>query len=138
MQDLKVKSEKTVFVDVTRDYSFVNSHLNFSPMQSIKCEKFNATKLCYLLYLDGPSGIVSPFHDIPLYVNTEKTIMNMVVEVPRWTNAKMEVSRLFVCPCVCPCACPSVRVPVYVSFCAPVHVSVCLSPCLSVCLCSYQ
>jgi inorganic pyrophosphatase len=45
--------------------------------------------------------IVSPFHDIPL-VNEEysassgnKTdlVYNMVVEVPRWTNAKMEINK---------------------------------------------
>jgi hypothetical protein len=35
---------------------------------------------------------VSPFHDIPLFANAEKTILNMVVEIPRWTNAKLEVS----------------------------------------------
>lgn len=36
-------------------------------------------------------NIVSPLHDIPLYANDAKTVYNMVVEVPRWTNAKMEV-----------------------------------------------
>lgn len=35
---------------------------------------------------------VSPLHDIPLYANDAKTVYNMVVEVPRWTNAKMEIS----------------------------------------------
>uniref|UniRef100_A0A8D0L0R6 inorganic diphosphatase n=1 Tax=Sphenodon punctatus TaxID=8508 RepID=A0A8D0L0R6_SPHPU len=30
---------------------------------------------------------ISPFHDIPLFV-----VFNMVVEVPRWTNAKMEIA----------------------------------------------
>lgn len=30
-------------------------------------------------------------HDIPLYANAEQTTFNMVVEIPRWTNAKMEV-----------------------------------------------
>lgn len=34
---------------------------------------------------------VSPFHDIPLFANEEKTIFNMIVEIPRWTNAKLEV-----------------------------------------------
>jgi len=41
--------------------------------------------------------IVSPFHDIPLvneqYGNENETIYNMVVEVPRWTNAKMEINK---------------------------------------------
>lgn len=35
---------------------------------------------------------ISPFHDIPLYANDQHTVLNMVVEIPRWTNAKMEVS----------------------------------------------
>ena len=34
----------------------------------------------------------SPFHDIPAYADTENKIYNMVVEVPRWTNAKMEIA----------------------------------------------
>jgi len=46
-------------------------------------------------------SIVSPFHDIPL-VNEQYTalnaaqgnvVYNMVVEVPRWTNAKMEINK---------------------------------------------
>lgn len=37
---------------------------------------------------------ISPFHDIPLFANAEKTIFNMVVEIPRWTNAKLEVRHL--------------------------------------------
>jgi nucleosome-remodeling factor subunit len=35
---------------------------------------------------------VSPMHDIPLYHDEPKEIFNMVVEVPRWTNAKMEIN----------------------------------------------
>ena len=37
---------------------------------------------------------VSPFHDIPLWVDREKGIVNMVSEIPRGTNAKMEISRV--------------------------------------------
>lgn len=42
--------------------------------------------------------IVSPFHDIPLVSeqyksNGQDIIYNMVVEVPRWTNAKMEINK---------------------------------------------
>ncbi|EDW61563.2 inorganic pyrophosphatase [Drosophila virilis] len=47
----------------------------------------------YSLYFKNNCGnVISPMHDIPLYANEEKTIYNMVVEVPRWTNAKMEIS----------------------------------------------
>jgi len=36
---------------------------------------------------------VSPFHDIPLWVDKSKHIANMVVEIPRGEHAKLEVSR---------------------------------------------
>ncbi|KAJ3054847.1 Inorganic pyrophosphatase [Rhizophlyctis rosea] len=46
------------------------------------------------VYIEDKNGkVVSPFHDIPLYANEEKTILNMVVEIPRWSNAKLEVSK---------------------------------------------
>lgn len=48
--------------------------------------------IMYCVSLGNESGPISPFHDIPLAANNEKTTFNMVVEVPRWTNAKMEVS----------------------------------------------
>jgi len=44
------------------------------------------------VYIENDGVPVSPFHDIPLYANSQQTILNMIVEVPRWTNAKMEVS----------------------------------------------
>jgi inorganic pyrophosphatase len=43
------------------------------------------------IFIEQNGKPVSPFHDIPLYANPEQTILNMIVEVPRWTNAKMEV-----------------------------------------------
>ncbi|KAB0346913.1 hypothetical protein FD754_011770, partial [Muntiacus muntjak] len=33
---------------------------------------------------------ISPFHDIPIYA--DKEVFHMVVEVPRWSNAKMEIA----------------------------------------------
>ncbi|KAK5790466.1 hypothetical protein VI817_007753 [Penicillium citrinum] len=49
--------------------------------------------LDHRVYIEKDGQIVSPFHDIPLYANAEKTILNMVVEIPRWTNAKQEISK---------------------------------------------
>ncbi|KAM4051444.1 inorganic pyrophosphatase 2, mitochondrial [Anomaloglossus baeobatrachus] len=62
----------------------------------------------YRLYFKNEDGkFISPFHDIPLCPRAEeahdvpakksksncaKNIFNMVVEVPRWTNAKMEIA----------------------------------------------
>jgi inorganic pyrophosphatase len=46
----------------------------------------------YRCYIEKDGTPVSPFHDIPLYANEQQTILNMIVEIPRWTNAKLEVS----------------------------------------------
>jgi len=45
----------------------------------------------YRIYIEKDGVVVSPFHDIPLYANEQQTVLNMIVEIPRWTNAKMEV-----------------------------------------------
>eukprot|EP00124_Ichthyophonus_hoferi_P003481 Ihof_evm6s303 gene=Ihof_evmTU6s303 len=44
-----------------------------------------------IFFQDKAGQAVSPWHDIPLYANEEKTILNAVIEIPRWTNAKMEI-----------------------------------------------
>ncbi|XP_050343957.1 inorganic pyrophosphatase [Nymphalis io] len=46
----------------------------------------------YRVYFKDESGPISPLHDIPLWADRAKRIANMVVEVPRWSNAKMEIS----------------------------------------------
>lgn len=43
-------------------------------------------------FLEKDGLPVSSFHDIPLYANEQQTVLNMIVEIPRWTNAKLEVS----------------------------------------------
>lgn len=43
------------------------------------------------VYFEKDGVPVSPFHDLPLYANEQQGILNMVVEIPRWTNAKQEV-----------------------------------------------
>ena len=47
----------------------------------------------FRIYLKTNDGIIiSPFHDIPLKVSTKGDMTyNMIVEVPRWSNAKMEI-----------------------------------------------
>ncbi|CAO3624869.1 unnamed protein product [Cunninghamella echinulata] len=47
----------------------------------------------YRVYYEKDGLPVSPFHDIPLFANEEKTIFNMIVEIPRWSNAKLEISK---------------------------------------------
>jgi len=45
-----------------------------------------------IFYKNGNGEMISPFHDIACYADAENKIYNMVVEVPRWTNAKMEIA----------------------------------------------
>uniref|UniRef100_A0A7E4VEL2 inorganic diphosphatase n=1 Tax=Panagrellus redivivus TaxID=6233 RepID=A0A7E4VEL2_PANRE len=55
-------------------------------------ERGSLFTLDYRVFIKGPNGFVSPWHDIPLFVDEAKKIYNMVVEIPRWTNAKMEMA----------------------------------------------
>ena len=53
--------------------------------------------LDFRAYLEKDGTPVSPFHDIPLYANEQQNVLNMIVEIPRWTNAKLEVQNI---PCL--------------------------------------
>ena len=44
----------------------------------------------FKVFIKDDLGPISPFHDIPLNAK-EDGAFHMVVEVPRWTNAKMEI-----------------------------------------------
>uniref|UniRef100_A0A3Q3MZ37 inorganic diphosphatase n=1 Tax=Mastacembelus armatus TaxID=205130 RepID=A0A3Q3MZ37_9TELE len=47
----------------------------------------------YRVFFKNSEGkYISPFHDIPIYVNEAENIFHAVVEVPRWTNVKMEIA----------------------------------------------
>ncbi|XP_075589017.1 inorganic pyrophosphatase Nurf-38 isoform X4 [Dermatophagoides farinae] len=49
--------------------------------------------LDYRIYFNNSNGkIISPWHDIPLFVDKSAKHYNMVVEIPRWTNEKMEIA----------------------------------------------
>ena len=45
----------------------------------------------YKVFVKDANGPISPFHDIPLVANAEAKTYHAVIEVPRWTNAKMEI-----------------------------------------------
>ncbi|KAJ2020742.1 Inorganic pyrophosphatase [Coemansia sp. S16] len=49
--------------------------------------------LDYRVFIEKDGKPISAFHDIPLFANEANKIYNMVVEIPRWTNAKMEISK---------------------------------------------
>jgi len=44
-------------------------------------------------FKDAEGKLVSPFHDIPVWADEKEHVVNMIVEVPRWSNAKMEISK---------------------------------------------
>ena len=48
--------------------------------------------LDFRAYIEKDGVPISPFHDVPLYANEQQTVLNMIVEIPRWTNAKQEVN----------------------------------------------
>jgi len=56
-------------------------------------EKGAPNTLEYRIFYTKDGSPVSPFHDIPLYSDDSKQYCNMVVEIPRWTNAKMEICK---------------------------------------------
>ncbi|KAL4119574.1 hypothetical protein QTP88_012376 [Uroleucon formosanum] len=55
-------------------------------------ERGSPNTIDYKLYIKSEKGIVSPFHDIPLLADNTGKVFNMVVEIPRWSNAKMEIN----------------------------------------------
>ena len=64
-----------------------------SPKMGYSVRKIGAPNtLEHRVYIEKDGQPISPFHDIPLYANEQQTILNMVVEIPRWTNGKLEVS----------------------------------------------
>ena len=60
------------------------------PVPGYSVEERGATNTAsYRLYIKDSTGPVSPFHDVPLRAGP--ATFHAVVEIPRWTNAKMEV-----------------------------------------------
>lgn len=45
-----------------------------------------------IFYKDDDGKYISPMHDIPWLFSESPNVYNMVCEVPRWTNAKMEIA----------------------------------------------
>jgi hypothetical protein len=85
---------------IFRHLSSISSSLALSSAtmsQSRQSSEFSVRKigapntLDFRAFIEKDGMPISPFHDVPLYANEQQTILNMVVEIPRWTNAKLEV-----------------------------------------------
>ena len=72
--------------------------MSSSPLPTSKYVRYERGQLNtvnYRVYLKNSetNEFVSPFHDVPLLANKEAQIYNAVIEIPRWSNAKMEVNK---------------------------------------------
>jgi inorganic pyrophosphatase len=62
----------------------------------VRYERGQVNTVNYRVYLKNnqTNEFISPFHDIPLHTfNAENNVFNAVIEIPRWTNAKMEINK---------------------------------------------
>lgn len=70
----------------------ITAQTNMASTSPYKVRKIAAPNtLEHRIYIEKDGVPISPFHDIPLYANEQQTILNMIVEIPRWTNGKLEV-----------------------------------------------
>merc|ERR1711939_1004136 len=53
--------------------------------------------LQHRVFIEKDGQVVSAFHDIPLFADESQGVLNMIVEVPRWTKAKGDNDPLDVC-----------------------------------------
>uniref|UniRef100_A0AAF5D9G8 inorganic diphosphatase n=1 Tax=Strongyloides stercoralis TaxID=6248 RepID=A0AAF5D9G8_STRER len=55
-------------------------------------ERGQLNTLSYRIFFKKGENVINPWHDIPLFACKEKKIYNMIVEIPRFNNAKMEMA----------------------------------------------
>uniref|UniRef100_A0A8D8YWJ6 inorganic diphosphatase n=1 Tax=Cacopsylla melanoneura TaxID=428564 RepID=A0A8D8YWJ6_9HEMI len=66
------------------------THRPMTKIEPVEKGVFNTKH--YRMFFKNEHGLISPYHDIPLFANLANKTFNMIVEVPRWTNEKMEIS----------------------------------------------
>ena len=82
---------------ITRHLATAASPTQTATMSYGKPSEYTARKigapntLEYRCFVEKDGTPLSPFHDIPLFANEQQTVLNMIVEIPRWSNAKLEV-----------------------------------------------
>ena len=68
--------------------SSIKSHLTYSTSNKMayKTRTVGAPNtLDYRVFIEDSHGkVVSPFHDIPLYANADKTVLNCIIESTFW------------------------------------------------------
>lgn len=103
----KISSFKNLLVNTFKKIKMTGcsncacSSASAAAQNACKNEKYSvrqvgaANSLEYRLLIENSTGqVISPFHDIPLYPNpADKSIVNFFIEIPRWTNAKLEICK---------------------------------------------
>ena len=80
-------------VDSDRWVPYSQIYLNPTVAHGSRAEGQFGTKQ-FKLYLTSSNGrYLSPWHDVPLYANSQETMYNFVVEIPMYSTAKMEVMK---------------------------------------------
>lgn len=93
-------SEHATVAGITKTGSLSNTSRHCSSLLRMTSTKYTIRQVApkhsleYRAYLASADGrLVSPFHDVPLYADQASGILNMIVEVPRFSNAKLEISK---------------------------------------------
>lgn len=81
-----------LFADYTTRLIGAPNTLGLSPFPSI-LNSAECRDTEHRVFIEQNGSVVSSFHDIPLFADQSNFILNMIVEVPRWTNAKLEISK---------------------------------------------
>uniref|UniRef100_A0A0N5A6D0 inorganic diphosphatase n=1 Tax=Parastrongyloides trichosuri TaxID=131310 RepID=A0A0N5A6D0_PARTI len=55
-------------------------------------ERGRLNTLSYRIFIKQEENVINPWHDVPLFADEGRRIYNMIVEIPRFTNAKMEMA----------------------------------------------
>jgi hypothetical protein len=78
---------------ITKNFIHKMSTGEAMPSPFVRYERGQLNTTGYRVYIRNSvtNQFVSPFHDIPL--KQSDNVYNMVVEIPRWSNAKMEISK---------------------------------------------
>ncbi|CAI4682120.1 BDN_1c_G0042800.mRNA.1.CDS.1 [Saccharomyces cerevisiae] len=89
MNALTSKARSIERLKQTLNILSIRNHRQFSTIQ--QGSKYTLGFKKYLTLLNGEVG--SFFHDVPLDLNEHEKTVNMIVEVPRWTTGKFEISK---------------------------------------------
>ncbi|VDP53647.1 unnamed protein product [Soboliphyme baturini] len=77
---------------VSARYSSVRCLALLAVMDDVKIvERGSPYTFDYRIFYTNGGHFISPWHDIPMFADEAKKTFHMVCEIPRWTNAKMEV-----------------------------------------------